>query len=768
MRMKKDNRGATLVLTIVVLAIVGVMGATSLFMSVKNFQMKKTDQSVKDSFYTAESLLGYLKAGLRKDVSDSYEAAMKFALQNYFDPAEAGEVNLKDQKGRFDSFRFTFLSNFVGKLTNNPNLDLADITSGNGGTYDLQKLIRFLPNDLVNNAATEVRPYVTLATPTSPSRFKQSAEGIVLEKLTLKYVDEKDFVSIIETDILIKTPPLDFKNASSLPAIFKYVVVGNKGVEVKEHANVKFEGSVYAGSPFVIQQDENSTESKSSFVLKGCATAKFFQNTKLIAEGDTVVRSKVSDGLNFENNSELWTENLIIERGKLRFGGRAYVADDLTLKGHSPDVSFSSGARYYGYGYSKEVTNEKLMMAASESSSILVNGKGSSLDLSGLDALLLNGYAYIGTSKKNDSSGIGSASAGIDIRMGESIAVKGNQVAYLVPAEWIGVHKTTKKSLYYKNPLSYEEYANLVRLTQPSTTAGGVQVEAEYSEIGLDVTSSRLEHDFSYYGGESKYVSKLFVPANRSVYFYVNLPYREASMFFKDYVSTMRGSSEIKDYSHFYATALTLLNDKAQVETAGGYANPNAPNLVQYVDPLKSHALDFKDDFPSMFLALSRKLVTDINQLNPAEKKELLFYNVLDKAKLNTLTGLREVVVNDGAANYRAVITKGDYSYSGADPNIRLIIAEGNVTVTGNFKGTIIAKGKVNLSGGFSMKADDTGIIKQLLRESLDPANPDGEKLYELFKDGKYLIGVSSDDGNNAHNLESVDNLIIYDKWKKK
>ena len=66
------------------------------------------------------------------------------------------------------------------------------------------------------------------------------------------------------------------------------------------------------------------------------------------------------------------------------------------------------------------------------SSSIVINGKSTTLDLSGVRKLMLAGRSYIGTSDVRPVSGTSNSN---DVMMGESITVKGTQLAYLLPPD---------------------------------------------------------------------------------------------------------------------------------------------------------------------------------------------------------------------------------------------------------------------------------------------------------------------------------------------
>lgn len=83
-----------------------------------------------------------------------------------------------------------------------------------------------------------------------------------------------------------------------------------------------------------------------------------------------------------------------------------------------------------------------------DSSAIIINGREASLDMSNIRELMLAGTAYINTQAIVNSSGVGTENS--NVPMGESISVKGDQIAYLVPPECIGTSGdgADAKSLY--------------------------------------------------------------------------------------------------------------------------------------------------------------------------------------------------------------------------------------------------------------------------------------------------------------------------------
>ena len=102
-------------------------------------------------------------------------------------------------------------------------------------------------------------------------------------------------------------------------------------------------------------------------------------------------------------------------------------------------------AKYVGFGNGGA---DKENPVAGDSSAIIINGREASLDMSNIRELMLAGTAYINTQAIVNSSSVGTQNS--NVGMGESISVKGDQIAYLVPPECIGTSGdgADAKSLY--------------------------------------------------------------------------------------------------------------------------------------------------------------------------------------------------------------------------------------------------------------------------------------------------------------------------------
>ena len=436
---RNDNRGSSILMVILVAAGIGVMAAIALWVSLRNVQMKTTDAEIKESFYSAEGVLEQVKAGVKEKAEAAYKEAVTKDLENFAKygnssqtPAGAASSTVSEKARRAEDFKRNFKDTFK-----------RSIDRGSSGEYNIKSISNLVDQSLLNSPTY---PYAVVSAMNGGfSRdegiLKDEDDKLVLKGIKVRYVSEDEQVSEIVTDITVAVPKPDVAYGTSDLDLFEYAIIGDKGVEVIA-GNVNIKGSVYAGF--------DGSLNKQAFVAKSSTNVGLYDKT-LIANGTVNVANNAS--LKASPNQKIWAGNILLDGGRAELTGASYVADDLTLSGVRSSAKISG--TYKGYGNDKNV--------AGSSSAIIINGKDSSIDMSGAKEVALAGYSYIatGNEKLRDRYSQGNANNNVDIKMGESIAVKGNQIAYLMPGEWIGTD-SNKESKFGHNPLSYDEYKRLI------------------------------------------------------------------------------------------------------------------------------------------------------------------------------------------------------------------------------------------------------------------------------------------------------------------
>lgn len=195
---KLDNAGAALVTVIVVIAFISVMVTVLLYTSSVNFYMKTTDMRIKGSFYDAETTLEEIRAALVKRVGDAYEDAYRETQTNY--------ASIGSSSAREAAFKSAFAEAFEDGWK-------SDVTSYGGNTLNY---IKTLVDS--GHAADLVLLPVPGVGEIAPELVVNKAEGrIVLKNIRVSHVSG-DYVSIIETDFIIRAPEISWDVTASATA----------------------------------------------------------------------------------------------------------------------------------------------------------------------------------------------------------------------------------------------------------------------------------------------------------------------------------------------------------------------------------------------------------------------------------------------------------------------------------------------------------------------------------------------------------------------
>lgn len=768
---RNDNRGASFVMVVVAMAIVAVLAVTVLWIALMNLQMKVTDKKNTDNFYSAEGVLDQICTGLQGDISKAYSAGYTKVMENYSDSS----IN---EAGRQSNFAQEYLKSLKTSLE----------YDSTGMTFNMGKLIQYVDPKLRENKENQPRAIIksTNADVYGNGKLKVYQNRVVLNGLRVEYTDEKGFKSIIETDISLGVPSMSFTASGGVPELFTYSLVGNEGLDIISGLNkVNLSGNLYAGC----ENAAGTGTSTTSVTIPNNATLDVKDTSYMIAEGDievgdfagkdTATIKKNMAGvhnnstLSVDSQCQLWTSNINVNGAAVKLDGMTYVADDMTLKGTGSKVTLgknnkNNNAKYVGFGNGGA---DKENPVAGDSSAIIINGREASLDMSNIRELMLAGTAYINTQAIVNSSGTKNS----NVAMGESISVKGDQIAYLVPPECIGTSGdgADAKSLYNKNPLSYKEYKDI--------TATG-QDQTKYTEINTNVVSTKTGKALSAYLPEGRTIDncikKVFVPSTDNsddglVYYYVNLPTNKAAEYYSDYFGA--DSDKLNRYTKFYTDSIQV-NEAASIYTAGNYSIYDGSNLSLLKGIADGVDMDAQSDaLQRTYTALNSKLLTNYADLPANAASVSLFTNIVNN------TNLLQIVPNSGnkhifeteyqGKKYQAIVKNGNYTYDANDKshNVDIIVATGDVTLEADFTGTIVAKGRIIVKKDQCEIDNGTQeVFKALLLEKVSNAD-DALHLYDVFMDGANYLGNVSAFSNKKEADTKIDyaTLITYQNWTK-
>ena len=824
---KDNNRGFSLFSVLIAVSFVAILGMLILYIALANFNMKVTDLKGKDSFYTAERALEEIRTGLQEDVGEAMSTAYTKVLEDYDKDSNAQDATMDAQ--RQSQFETLFLDELTKRVGNN----------GSKKQYSLDKLINYVDllkdssvfdakkeSLVITNPSDSSEPEMSVIRSTGTSNTKS---GILLKNLKVIYVDPKGRAAIIETDIRLGVPAVQFPTPSTLPDLMNMIVVADGGIVCEGNAGSEstIQGSIYAGFLPKSKAEETETAqgelSAQSIHVKNNASLKINSGDKVVCAGEI----NVGNGSSFfsAEGVNLWAKGLNVDSGKeVSLEGTTYFADDLTISGKNNNVKLAGN--YYGFGSEKSALNENCLFkdiysgtGADLSSAIVINGKNTTLDLSGLQKLMLAGKNYIASSKVTGKQGNKN-----DIMTGESITVKGTQLAYLLPAELLGAGEQS-----YQNPMDadtfQEKFAGVsqtgniaVKMDTPVAVWGGKTLR----DLGVDLEKPVQTVFYNEPGGANY------------VYFYLNFTNEtNAASFLQNYLAVNPDAKANMDkYLSFYFSGE---NSGITVKDVDSYLRyVTGGNVLSYDGKTDTSSLqaatdtDPADDsklvqeqvgYQNSWYALNRKMISSYDLLNTAvvesqdaqgnnithnetESSRSVYDNLVNEKKLvefvknNTNDGnlKYEFTADEEDGGLRAIMChnggnseSSDESYvqgtgkaleitSELAEKLRLVVCTGDVVIKQNvsFKGIIMTKGTLILEEGASLESSPMEAAKvfQSQINKTNETNTDVVKAQDFFWDGdKYVLGntVVSGSGNDQNSSDSYSaaDYVSYENWKK-
>lgn len=568
---KRDDRGSAIVIVIIAMAMIGILATTLLWMAYMNYMIKVADIRNKNSFYTAEEVVEQIMSGLRRESAGAVGVAYRDVLANW--------DNLDSEAARSNLFMTTYMDTLIDKFKDpsygairynrsilEAYVDIADFSGGTAGV-DVAAWNH-------GNALSEAEG--------APEMEVVNNNSIILKNIYVSCTDADDRLSIVKTDIRLDVPKLVFENTGSIDGLYQYSLIGNQGVELQGPGITQVEGSIYAGA------DKNGiggltlglkTETDGS-ITKTYNTSLVLEDAlRVISKGDITVEGP-SSALTVRDvpgeDNRLYAKNINLNSGTASLDSKVYVANDLTLDGVGSRVALTK--EYYGYGNSafNGLPGEPVADPA-VSSAIIINGRDSTVDMSAVTRLLLAGRSYISPRLGNTAGHMGSDKADLTsssppVMMGESIAVKGGQVAYLVPAECIGT--LNGESVIGQNPVYASKIDDKTEENEKTYGVGFKEVDFDRAVYRLGGKTLREMGVGSSVPGHTaaddmKYIRKVYAPyrGDTLLYYYLVMDKDTAEKYFVQYYDFHANREEIDNYFNRYLSGGIQLGDFADPMT---------------------------------------------------------------------------------------------------------------------------------------------------------------------------------------------------------
>jgi len=421
-------------------------------------------------------------------------------------------------------------------------------------------------------------------------------------------------------------------------------------------------------------------------------------------------------------SSEYWTGNIVLDwNGTIKLNGRTFVADDLTFSGSSATAVLKGS--YYGFGSGS---------TAGSSSAIVINGKNSTLDIDGLDRLVLAGVSFINATGD-------SVTEGGTIRTGESVSAKSDQLAYLVDGSCItisegGTITGTNPCIFTGDTLTYSIDTGVVLWDGKTLADYGVSYN---SETGT-------------YNGITPVVKNL-TGTYKMAYFFISFSTQDAAnAYFKDFFTAH--PDRIEEYLSVYAD----LSDAASLmSTAGNVLYTDTGDVLTLEEATTVDGVEGR----------SAQFSNRCQTLNPSKGSDgdTPYTYFVDEDAIDTGIGSgnsAEFTLPDGDGTVvgRIIDNEGGASYTiGSSETANVIIATGNVTVGSDYSGLIIAGGSIAINANVTYAPDS-------VEDTLYHAQDSSGTLLSSYLRNTVTGGEESAGITSSWDLGL---LVSYDNWLK-
>lgn len=703
-RIRKNNKGDSLILVIGCIALLSIVGIVLLAKSIDNRSMKAAEEQAQASFLGAESssseLVTVIEAVAQQVVGESFgDMLIEYSL--------SASKDYRDD--RYSQF---FSERVKAKLTAD-TLE-AQLKTALGVTDDI--------------AGLSVK-YDTVSIEENTDEDKANYTDVVRIKNVEITYSVAGSQSKITTDICIQAriPDVESGFNNGLSRDFQdFGLIADGDVTVSTQQNVSMIGNVYVGGDLVTTGNNVGT---------GISKA-----VKLLVKGEMKVESGArvrveAQGLTFQDGQGVWEGGITVNGGHLNVNGvNVYVVDDLSVEGKDASVVMEgSNAKYVGFSGGKStLQNHK------RSSAITINDvENLTLDLSKLGGLYINGCSYIyeGSGNWGDSTAAG-------ILQGESVAYKDMQAMYLFPGACLPQGH---------NPIigSNNEAVNIKK----------EQVKLFYSFEGKDGTETINLAD--YVDPVTPFVTRtarLDGGATEATYVYLNFQNEEkATQYVECYLGTSKGDAVKSQKNNLGMTSKILLpEDTYTLANALSYANGKVDMLPAVgsgqSSMLKTVCLLAKQRYGGLFSSLRAEIGIDVSDSFKMVKDGILLTSAFDSLPSNTGT---EVKMDN--TDYLLYVHNGDFTIDGnTDMKYRqmtgILIVNGDLNIKASstiITGLVLVTGKVNMEESTVIQSD-AKVVETLLTNS---------------QVSKYFRSYGEKKGYGYLSSEAVD--ISFENWEK-
>lgn len=801
---KLNNQGSTFILSLLVIVFLTTLSLALAGASVNNMMMKSIDRGSKKTFYTSESLLDEIRAGIGYSSMDNLAQAYETVLTQLVDNS-TGISSVVDNNTANTNLKAAYMENVLNTLTGGYMKFETNnyVTTETMSSMDVTNVKREV-NEYISSfiQGTEYDADMARITSIGDIRAYKDSEAeydwiIIIKDVAVNFKEKKGeeiYFSNITADLEIAYPNMviDFTSTNRLTDFINYTLIADGSVVVAGKT-VEVNSSVYAGDLIDIAPSREDDTIGSNVTFKSLTDA----NINVVCGGDSgelsgTIRVGGSTMVPSEAHfigTNIWCTNIATRRMLGEGAGardatagavisiddmcNTYVKDDLSVDAQKSNISLKG--EYFGYMY--EGSDNSLGHVAS--SAIIVNGKNSKLTI-GARRLLVGGRAYI------DVTGTSSGS----YLTGESLGLKGDQEVYLVPTQFLGINYGTGLT----NPMSKTVWADLVSKNGTPGIGGNIKIcEVPSSYFAKPYLSDAAPYTTRVVDGDKVFVYWNFkdkTSATKYMKDVLNGADAELKKTLERYTKNLLGGSDsvinvLTDSSNIDATGIFM-------ESSGGVPGSTVATGSMPEDIFNKNSTDLQErykvlthllaDIPwnsgaSRYYVVSAETALEQNRGFLVTGNELIqtsiISNIIDMSLLSVGNEYNPegnyIAYGPPTQNYTKMIVNGDCDideevYGG------VIIATGNVTLNNDFYGLIIAGGNIDIRNDAVIYTNPNMVEEFIMgKEMFEDEEVEAEDV--PFK--QYFIAYKSsaveEDSREEVKIESINykDLVNFNNWRK-
>ena len=783
---KLNNQGSTFILALLVITLLTTLSLALANASLGNMTMKSIDRGSKRTFYTAETLLDEIRAGIGYGSVEDLAVAYESVMTELVDYNGMGNPAVLDNTAANTLFREKYIDNVLNTVVGTElTFGGADSVTSDGHINSdniSDKAKEYISSFIAYEGMAEVKTVGTVRA----CKNVTSGYMVVIEDVSVGYKQEKSgetYFADITADLEIEFPNMmvDFTTTNKLNDFINYSLIADNSLTIAGQT-VQVNASAYAGNMIdiapsdvigadVVFEPKPGTSTNINVI---CGGDPHSLSGTIRVGGNAVVKSKARFA-----GANIWCTNIATRR-TFGEGDRdeatagaiidiadncyTYVRDDFSVDARNSSVTL--GGEYYGYMYDGRDAAGHLA-----SSAIIVNGKNSSVSITA-KKLFIGGRAYVDVT-------------GAEAYMtGESLGLKGDQEIYLVPSTFLGGNP---------NPMSESMWGAF---------SGAVVIPDDYfakSYLNPSVPYvTRKVGDLVYVywnfkdkASSTKYVRDVIngkdVELKDKLNQYTKNLFADTSSFVK--IDT--------ESSNIYATGVFMEATGGVTGSAVGHTDATGvmPEVL-----FTQNSLDYRNRY-EIFTHLLASIPWDYESaryyvLNSATALEHLRDFVTDGSEL-TQTSIINNIVDKVLLESDEYNENGEYYVyqpSGAegknlikmiknntdtytvpdDVHGGIIICAGNIELNHDFEGLLLAGGDIKITGNAKLTTDPV-MVEELILGYEEFVDHDGDRVaYEESTPFKqyllaYKLGAVIEDSRESIKIEDVNykDLVCFNNWRK-